>query len=323
MTRMKAMVLAAGHGVRLRPLTQERAKPAIPLVGKPLILRIVEKFRRLGVDAFRINLHTLPETVMGLFDLQAGENSDVSFSYEKEILGTAGGLKANQSFFTEDTFLTVNGDIFFEFDVSQILNFHKQRCPLATLALYPQTHPYQHTPIQIDPDFRIHSFVKARQLLQKNKPAFVFTGVAILSNKIFELIPSDTFSDIVPDVYEPSLASGFEICGYPVKGYWNDLGAPSRYLATQRDILGCVHNSPFIFLDRTAINKSPKIGPYVSVGPRSIIEDGCEIQDSILWEDCHVLPGSRINHCIIGQGVTVQGDLEKKVITQNGVTTLE
>lgn len=318
------MVLAAGQGVRLRPLTLERAKPAVPLLGKPLILHIVEKLRRLGIDAFRINLHTLPETVKHLFKLDPAKNSDVSFSYENQILGTAGGLKVNESFFTEDTFMMVNGDIFFEFDINEVIDFHMKRRPLATLALYPQKPPYQHTPIQVDSNFKIHSFPRSPQIQQKTGRVFVFTGVAILSSKIFNLIPPETFSEIVTDVYEPSIAKGLTICGYPVEGYWNDLGTPSRYLSTQKDILASCKRTPTLtVLDRVIINKTSKIGPYVSISPGSIIEDRCEIRDSILWEDCHVRHGSRIQHCIIGQGVSLQGDFENKIITCNGATILE
>jgi len=316
---MKAMILAAGHGIRLRPLTLERAKPAIPLLGKPLILIVLEKLEALGVTSSRINLHTLPETIEETLKLTQRNICEVSFSYEPYILGTAGGLKANESFFTDDTFLMVNGDIFFEFDLLKVIDFHVRNKAFATLALYSQQAPYQHTPIRIDSTYRIHSFPRSDQPSEKVGQAYTFTGVTVLSREIFGLIKPNGFSEIVADVYEPAIAKGFKICGYPIGGYWNDLGTPSRYLSTQREVFRRKKISPTRLIEEGAVVSEPnKIGPYVSIGQGSFIEEDCDIQDSILWEDCRVHRGCKIYHCILGRGVHLEGNFENKVITLNG-----
>ncbi len=313
------MVLTAGRGTRLKPLTLERAKPAIPLLGKPLILTILEKLRTLGIKEFRLNLHTLPETIKRSFDLVREEIRDVSFSYEPEILGTAGGLKANESFLTDETFIMVNGDIFFEFDITEVIDFHVRNNSLATLALWPQARPYLHTPIKIDSSYLIHSFPRTGGPFEQDDQAYVFTGITVLSRDIFGLIEPNGFSEIVADVYEPSIIKGLKICGYPVNGYWNDLGTPARYLATQKEVFEYLSTSPYRIIGNGVVVPEPeRIGPYVSIGERSVIEENCEIRDSILWEDCRVSRGSRIRHCIVGRGVCLNGDLENRVITLNG-----
>ena len=155
---MKAMILAAGLGTRLRPLTLERAKPAIPLLGKPLVIRLIEKLAQHGATDFRLNLHHLPRTIEDLFRIGPWDSLPVSFSYEARILGTAGGLKANEAFFDQGTFLMVNGDIVMEFPLEEAVAFHQQREALATLVLYPQQAPYRHSPIRIDEEGRSPQF---------------------------------------------------------------------------------------------------------------------------------------------------------------------
>lgn len=315
------MVLAAGYGARLKPLTLERAKPAIPLLGKPLIVTIIEKLGDLGVTGFRINLHTLPETVK---EVLGAKTEYISFSHEPQILGTAGGLKANESFLTDDTFIMINGDIYFEFDIRGAIDFHLRNNPLVTMVIYPQNLPYKYTPIQIDMDYRIHSLSRGGQFVQTNAQTYVFTGIAILSRKIFDLIPPNRFSDMVTDVYEPAIASGYRICGYPVEGYWNDLGVPSRYLSTQMEVFRKRRMNPSVFMaDTTLVSEPQKIGSYVSIGARTIVEEDCDIRDSILWEDCHVRRGSKIRRCILGQGVSLKGQFKNQVITLNGEKSLD
>ena len=121
---MKAMILAAGLGTRLRPLTLERAKPAIPLMGKPILIRLIKSFMEQGATNFRVNLHHLPHTIERIFETPAWQDLPVSFSHEPRILGTAGGLKANESFFDQETFLMVNGDIVLDFPLAEAVAFH-------------------------------------------------------------------------------------------------------------------------------------------------------------------------------------------------------
>lgn len=320
---MKAMVLTAGMGTRLMPLTLEKAKPAIPLLGKPLVLTIMDKLKPLGIDEFRLNLHTLPETITRIFDSVPKSGWNVSFSYEPEILGTAGGLKANESFFSDETFLVVNGDIFFEFDIQPVIDFHLKHKALATLALCEQQPPYNYTPIRIDSNHLIHSFPRSEEGMKKEGPAYVFSGITVLSKRIFGFIEPGGFSEIVSDVYEPAISAGFNIYGYPVHGYWNDLGTPARYLSTQRKIF--VRNSikPTVAISENAFVAEPNdIGPYVSIEQGCVIEDSCVIQDAILWENCHVRRGSTVRNCILGQGMVIQGQYEDRVITLNGEFSL-
>ena len=181
---MKAMILTAGLGTRLRPLTLERAKPAIPLLERPLVVHLITKLMKDDVADFRLNLHHLPHTIERIFQSTASGDLPVSFSYESQILGTAGGLKANESYFDGDTFLMVNGDIVIDFPLKEALAFHKENKPLATLILYPQSAPYSYFPMQIDEDGLLRNF-KGACLGGKLRPETVRFHKEIYSNRRF------------------------------------------------------------------------------------------------------------------------------------------
>jgi NDP-sugar pyrophosphorylase family protein len=234
---MKAMILAAGLGTRLRPLTLEIAKPAVPLLGKPLVVRLIEKLLNEGVTEFRLNLHHLPHSVEAVFQTSPWDGLPVSFWFEPEILGTAGGLKANELFFDDGTFVMANADIVMDFALREALEFHREHDALATMILYPQEFPFRYFPVRIDRDNRLRNFKGMCPGGDLRPETYVFTGVHILEPRIFEHIPQGRFCEINDEVYTAALARGEVIFGYPVTGYWNDLGDPSRFLAAQKDLL--------------------------------------------------------------------------------------
>lgn len=321
---MKAMILAAGCGTRLRPLTLERAKPAVPLIGTPLIGIILKRLASMGISECRLNLHALPETIIAAVEEFPGTLPEVSFSLEPTILGTGGGLKQNESFFSEDIFVMVNGDIIFDFDIREVIEFHVRQGAIATLALFPQFPPYSYTPIRIDDENVIRSFPRLGENLSEEPPAYVFTGLAILASDIFGFIRKDIFSDIVTEAYEPAIASGYKVCGYPVNGYWNDIGTPARYLSTQKEMFRRSKANPAKFISESSSIRNPELlGPYVSIGKACVIEEDCVISDSIVWENCVLRKGSTIKHCIIGANMVVEGNFQNLVMTNNGEVTID
>jgi NDP-sugar pyrophosphorylase family protein len=321
---MKTMVLAAGLGTRLRPLTLERAKPAIPLLGEPLLIRLIRRLSTQGVEAFRINLHHLPHTIEGLFGTAPGDTLPVSFSYEPRILGTAGGLKANESFFNSGTFLLVNGDIVADFTIKEALEFHKQREALATLLLLRQDPPYEHVPVRIDRHGRLRDFKGACPGGDLLPEAYVFTGVHILEPEIFRFIPPNEFFEINDQVYPKAMRDGEGVYGFPVTGYWNDLGQPRRYLDAQRALLERVGVKPFTCISASAdIAQAARVGDFVSIGPRCELEADTGVEDAIVWDDVRIKNSASLQSCIVGSGVTVTGEKTNCIITRYGEVAIE
>lgn len=313
------MILTAGLGTRMRPLTLERAKPSIPLLGIPLVIRLIKRLTAAGASAFRLNLHHLPQTIEALRDSREWGYLPVSFSYEQHILGTGGGLKANEPFFDQGTFLMANGDIVVDFALEEAIAFHRQRRPLATLVLYPQQYPFVHYPMRIDEARRIRNFKGAAEGGKLLPEVYVFTGIHILEPEIFRFIPRDQPSSITDDAYTAALKSGAEICGYPVHGYWNDLGTPQRYLQAQRDVFLREAIRPSVTVATDAkISETAVLEPFVSVCRGCEVGDRARIENSILWEGARVNSGSILENCIIGSGVTVRGEFHNRAITRYG-----
>lgn len=316
---MKAMILAAGLGTRLRPLTLERAKPAVPLLGTPLIIRLLETLMKNNVHAFRVNLHHLPRTIEQLFEVPPWDSLPVSFSHEPTILGTAGGLKDNEEFFDQGTFVMANGDILMDFPLADALAFHRNNEALATLILFPQSPPHQHYPMRIDVHGRLVDFKGFGSARLPRDQTYVFTGVQILEAEIFQYIPQGSFSSITDEAYVAAMKDGKTVCGFPVSGYWNDIGDPQRYLQVQRDLLNGVEAGSTMTVSRHAtVDATAHVGSFVSV------ENGCRFErdsfaeNSILWENVVIKEKSSIRNCIIGSGITVTGHHTDKIISQYG-----
>ena len=316
---MKAMILAAGLGTRLRPLTLERAKPAIPLLGKPLLIRLIEKLAQCGATDFRLNLHHLPRTIENLFGAGRWNSLPVSFSHEPQILGTAGGLKANEKFFDQGTFLMVNGDIVMEFPLEEAIAFHKEREALATLVLYPQQAPYRHSPIRIDQEGHLRNFKGIWPGSTPRPETYVFTGVHVLEPEIFRFIPNGQFYEINDQVYLHALKNDMKIYGFPVDGYWNDLGDPRRYLEAQQHLFSREDSTLPVYISPEALLEDRvAFRPFVSVGPGCLLEHDSFVENSIIWDKVHVKSRASVRNSIIGADMIVEGDCCDRIVTRNG-----
>jgi NDP-sugar pyrophosphorylase family protein len=317
---MKAMILAAGLGTRLRPLTLERAKPAVPLLGTPLMIRLLETLMENTIHAFRINLHHLPHTIEQLFNVSPWDSIPVSFSHEPSILGTAGGLKDNEAFFDQGTFVMANGDILIDFSLADALAFHKDSDALATLILFPQSPPYQYYPMRIDENGKLVDFKGFGSARLPRSQTYVFTGIHILETEIFQYIPKGRFSSITDEAYVAAMKDGKNVCGFPVTGYWNDIGDPQRYLQVQRHLINgnkagaTAHPSRFAAVDATA-----HVGRFVSVGNGCQFDSGSSVENSILWDKVVIEEKSSIRNCIVGSGTIVSGHHSDMIISQHGV----
>jgi mannose-1-phosphate guanylyltransferase len=316
---IKAMILAAGLGTRLRPLTFECAKPAMPLLGKPIVARLVEQLTDHGVGSFRINLHHMTQSVERIFHSAPWDTLPVSFSHEQEILGTAGGLKANESFFDQGTFLMVNGKIVMDLPLEEALAFHRERHALATLILCPQEPPYRWFPVRIDEEYRLCNFKGAVDGGEPTPQSYVFTGIHIIEPEIFSFIPPGVFYEINDQVYPAAMQSGKRVLGFPVQGYWQEPSNPGRYLEAQRDLFLRSGKAQTVHIPTDAIiDQRASVGPFVSMGSGCVLDGPCSLENAILWDNVHVKSGAVIRNSVLGSAVTIEGQCVDKVVTRNG-----
>jgi len=280
---MRAMVLSAGYGTRLWPLTEDRTKPAIPILGKPLVGYVAEYLARFGVNDIVVNLHHRPESVRKA--LGDGSQFGVKLQYvdEPEILGTSGALDNAKTFFLEDTFVVVNGKIITDIDLAAALDTHRKTGAIATLVLLRNIKRELFTVVQTK-DGLITGFGGLPS--DHDQDPLMFTGIQFMEPAIFRYIPQRVFSHSTTNVYPAAMAAGEKIAAHIATGRWYELSTLQRYLEISLDLM-------------------KDSGNTVTVGAACTISGEAEITDTILWDRVKIDAGARVNRAVLADGVTI------------------
>lgn len=318
---MHAMILSAGFGTRLRPLTNYIPKPALPLLNIPLIQYHVDSCAQCGITKITVNIHHLADEMRQLIrKIQKTYHGAIRISYEKEILGTGGGIKAARKFFSDKTVLVLNGDVYCEFDLEYLYRKHKELGGLATLILRHDDHAEKFGSVHINEKGRIVSIPPLRQ---KNFHAFdsgMFTGVHFIEPELFDYFPASDEFCIVRGVYAPLVSSGAPIMGFFSDDYWNDIGTPQRFMDATFNLIDRkeeIHNNRFdknnqwltdsILCHRDAVVDSLEgLGQYLVIGPDCHIYENSFCSHSILLPGYHLEDATRLTHAICHPETTVQ-----------------
>ncbi len=235
---MKAMILAAGLGTRLRPLTNSTPKPLLPVGGTPLIVWNLLMLRAGGIREVIVNLHYLGSMIEEALGDGSRWDMQIRYSYEPELLGTGGGLKAAEWFFDGQPFFVMNGDTLIDLDLLSLLDFHHMHGGVATLVL--RDHPQAAQWGAVECDDRDHILRINSQGVPEDATKLVattrmFAGVHILDPSIMDDAQSGTFFSII-DSYTRALAQGSRILGFVHAGYWSDIGTVGRYAQAKDDV---------------------------------------------------------------------------------------
>ena len=311
------MILAAGYGTRLWPLTIDRTKPAIPFMGRPLIGYVAEYLARYGFDDIVVNLHHQPESVRAA--LGDGSDYGVRFHYVEEpvILGTSGAIGNARGLLDDgDPFVVINGKLATDIDLTEALETHRRTRALATLVLRPNPARERYSTVEVrdglvtgfggyPPSDNAGSAPGAAQKESADSDStsdsrsegderrsregdvpLMFTGIQVLDPRVFERIPPGVFSHSVTDVYVPAIARGERVAAHVSGGSWYELSTVRRYL-------------------ETSVALMKREGRDVELGRGSVIEDGASVTESVLWEDVRVEAGAVVRRCVLGAGVRV------------------
>ena len=291
---MKAMILAAGFGTRLFPLTIDRTKPAIPFLGKPLVGYVAEYVARFGFKEFIVNLHHQPESVREA--LGDGSEFGVHITYtleEPNILGTAGALDNAKDLLKDEPFLIVNGKIISDIDIAAAVETHKRSDALATMVLIPNLKREKFTIVDTE-DGLVKSFGEMAKPLTEEEirdteheivTPLMFTGIHILDPRVFDYIEPGVYSDIVTHVYPPALAKGDRIAAHITDGNWYELSTIPRYLDSSLAMMN---------------------GSDIFTGDNCTIAPGAAIRDSVIWDDVTIDADSSLYRTIVADGVSIE-----------------
>jgi len=282
---MKAMILAAGFGTRLFPLTIDRTKPAIPFLGKPLVGYVAEYIAKFGIKDIVVNLHHQPDSVTDA--LGDGSQFGVHIEYaveDPEILGTAGALDNARLLLEDDVFLVINGKIITDIDLGVALDTHKRSGAVATMVLKQNSKRERFTIVEESSGDVTGFGGYPSEGNEGGEDPLMFTGVHILDPKVFEYIPRGVYSDIVPTFYRPALEKGEKIAAYVTDANWFELSTIPRYL----DISLAMMNGEKLFSGRNC-HFSPS----------------ARIEDSVIWDNVTVGEDATLRRTIVADGVTI------------------
>ncbi len=305
---MRAMILAAGYGTRLWPLTIDRAKPALPFMGQPLVGYVATYLAHNGCREIGVNLHHQSASVRAA--LGDGSDYGVQLSYfdEPSILGTSGALDNARDFLATDTFIVVNGKLATDIDLSAALATHRRERALATLVLRRNVERERYTIIRVRDglyeglggfpasdkvgDAHSGSLLSEREAaipapqVASDEP-LMFTGIHIMEPRIFDYIPRGIFSDSITDVYPQAMSAGEHIAAHVAPGSWHELSTVPRYLDTSIELMS-------------------RAGRDVELGTGAHIDAGADVHDAVLWENAYVAAGARVRRAVLGAGVRVR-----------------
>jgi mannose-1-phosphate guanylyltransferase len=319
---MRAMVLAAGLGTRLRPITYDMPKPMVPVLNRPVMEHIVRLLARHGFTETIANLHWFPELIEGHFGDGAAFGVELSYSREEQLLGTSGGVR-NVAGFLGDSFLVISGDALTDIDLAAMRAFHESHDGVATLATKRVDDTSQFGVAIIGADGRIQGFQ------EKPAPAEALSdlancGIYMFRSEIFDFFPSPGasrasgaddppgFADWAMDVFPALLEADVPFYSHEIDAYWNDIGNLEELRGGTLDALsGTVRVEREGELVDGFRSGSPEGEEGALAGP-VLLGAGCEIDDdvridgpSVIGDGARIGAGSRLREVILLPGAAV------------------
>jgi mannose-1-phosphate guanylyltransferase/phosphomannomutase len=319
------MILAAGVGSRLDPLTRNLPKPLVPIVNRPVMEHIIELLKKHGFNEIMVNLHYLGDQIEAYFGDGKRFGVKMFYSHEDQLWGDAGSVKKVEDFFRDETFLVVGGDDLADIDLTRLLKHHRDKKALSTIALSLVDDPSEYGIVLTNEDDRITRF------LEKPKGEVIFsntanTGFYVFEPEVFDLIPKGTFYLFGKQLYPTMLDQKRPIYGYLTAAYWKDVGNLAVYRQTHVDALegrvpltmpGKIRQK-FVWMgENVQIDPSAEIGYPVLIGDNVVIEAGARVmENSVIGNGCAVERGATIRQSILWDGAVAMRDtwLERCVV---------
>ncbi len=328
---MKAVVMAGGEGTRLRPLTSNQPKPMVPIVNKPCMEHIIELLKQNGITDIIVTLAFLPQSIRGYFGDGSSMGVSIEYSVEESPLGTAGSVR-NAFEHLDETFIVISGDALTDFDLTEVIDFHKSKGSMITLALKSVENPLEFGVVIVDEDNHIKQFLEKPSWGQVFSD-YVNTGIYVLEPEIFDYIPADTKYDFSQELFPKMLKRGKPMYGYPCDGYWQDIGNINQFLRANHDALdGKVSvnipgirlreniyigeklnldsldniRGPALIGNYAKIDTEAKIQPYTILGNNVVVKDNAETDHCVVDSNTYIGSGAKISGAIIGKNCDIK-----------------
>ncbi|MDI6751962.1 MAG: NDP-sugar synthase [bacterium] len=318
---MRAMIMAAGLGTRLYPITKDIPKCMIPVANIPVMERVIQSLVAFEIRNIIINLYWMKDYVKDYFGDGRRFGAKIAYSEEESLLGTAGGVKKASWFFDNETTIIVSGDGITSINLSELIEFHQSKNSLATIALSPVSDPSQYGVVVTNEIGNIKQF-QEKPKKEEAKSNLVNTGIYAFERKLFDLIPNDIEYDFGHQLFPLLLEKKLPFYGYYCDGYWNDIGSLNIYIQAQIDILMKRVNLPVpgqetrsgIFVGKnTYISENAELIPPVVVGNNVQIQKNARLKGPVSINDnCKIEEGARIERSVLLYGVSIGKNVEIK-----------
>lgn len=310
---MKAMVMAAGLGKRLRPLTYEIPKPLVPVANRPIMEHILTRLGRDGFGEVVANLHWFPETIRDHFGDGSGLGIELTYSHEQRLLGTAGGVRNVREFFGSEPFVVMAGDALTDIDLAGFARAHAESGRIATLAVKRVTNTTEYGVVVTGSDGRVVGFQEkpdAAEALSDLANCMIY----VLEPEIFDHFPDAEEVDFALDVFPALLDADVPFGVHVTDAYWNDVGSLPEYLQGNLDVLtGAVDVEPAgELVDSSA---AAGLGAEVSIEGPVLLGDGAEVGDGaqldgpvVVGPGASIGAGARVRESVLLAGAQVPAD---------------
>lgn len=343
---MKAVIMAGGKGVRLMPLTCDEPKPLAPLLGKAVVIYILELLKKHNINDAVLTLGYKGEKLEK--ELRQNSIVDLKFSKESKPLGTAGGVKNALKDYDGEV-IVISGDAMCDFDLTSAINFHRSHQSDATIITKKVDDPREYGLVCADESGRITSFLE--------KPSYsscitdvANTGVYILSPKVICMIESGVSSDFAQDIFPEMLKRKMNLFSYEENGYWCDIGDIKSYIKCQYDMLdskveynidaknengyilkgeyptGSFELSPKVYIgSNITIGNDTKIDEHTVIGDNVSIGEDCDIKGAIIQAGCHIGNNATINQAVLGVNSFIEDDttINEGCVVGNGAVIMK
>jgi len=333
---MKAVILAGGYGLRLRPLTYTRPKPMLPLAGKPVLHHIIDFLAEHGFEEVIITSNYLREQIEAYFGDGREFGIRLFYPVEPKPLGTAGCVKNAEEYLGDETFVVIQGDNITDIDITRAVEFHQEKEGLATILLVKVEDPSEFGIAELNGESKITRFMEKPKRWERFSN-LANTGLYVLDPKALSYIPTKRAFDFSKDLFPRLMRAGERVIGYKASGTWFDIGRLENYLSANRWMLNRLkHRELEASKDNEAIARGPVyIGENVEIepgakiyGPTMIgdnsrirrdaiivspttigsnVEAGREskIFGSIIYENTEIGRSSRLAHCVVGENCEI------------------
>jgi mannose-1-phosphate guanylyltransferase / phosphomannomutase len=328
---MKAVVMAGGEGTRLRPMTSSMPKPLLPVANRPIMEHVLRLLKRHGLNETVVTVQFLASLVRNYFG--DGEELDMELNYanEEKPLGTAGSVKNAEEALKDDSFLVISGDALTDFDLTELIDYHKRKGAFVTVCLTRVPNHLEFGITIVDDDGRVERFLEKPTWGQVFSDT-VNTGIYVMEPEVFDYVDPDVSVDWSGDVFPQLMKEGKPVYGFIAEGYWEDVGTHESYVKAQADVLegkvavemdgfeispgvwvaegaevhpDAVLRGPLFIGDYAKVEANTEIREHSVIGSNVVVKSGAFLHRAVVHDNVYIGPQANLRGCVIGKNTDV------------------